>query len=203
MGDESQHQHQQKSYPIRVLASCVNGQLKSAQTYKEFGNVIVGSSVTSHITVINNNDCALDFEIFIKQNTDVGVSSKKLDDLCVLDILDLDDELNEAPNSQETARSKPLRAHIEARSKLNLRCRIRPTRLINYYFTIEYRILYLNETENRNSREVLCQVSAVGVYPKLNVSDIKAIGSASNLSKDFLWRILSVNEYILFRYLYL
>lgn len=194
VGDDSQHQ--QKSYPIRVLASCVNGQLKSAQTYKEFGNVIVGSSVTSHITVINNNDCALDFEIFIKQNIDAGVSSKKLDDMCVLDILDLDDELNEAANSQETTRSKPLRAHIEARSKLNLRCRIRPTRLINYYFTIEYRILYLNsgEMENRNSREVLCHISAVGVYPKLNVSDIKAIGSASNLSKDFLWRILSINE---------
>lgn len=208
-----EHGYQQapKPYPIRILASCVSGSLQASQNYKDFGSVIVGSSVTSELTLINNNDCALDFELFIRQTTDESLSCKKLDDLCVLEFVDMSavatsssggstdgsSPVGAAADEIKTPRLNSVRGHIEARSKLNVRCRLRPTRLINYQFTIEYRILYKDSEKKLTSndrREVLCYMTGVGVYPKFNVSDIKALGSAANLNKDFLWRLLSINE---------
>lgn len=195
-----------KPYSLRILASCINGSLQSNEMYKDFGNVIVGSSISSELIVINNNDCSLDFEIFVKQTTDDSLANKSLDNHCIL----------EFENSS---------GHIEARSKLTIRCRLRPVRLINYQFTIEYKILYPNDRELAEteiaSKEILCYMvtnkyyillfsdekslkiyeiyhilfkTTVGVYPKLNITDIKALGSASNLNKDYLWRLLCVNE---------
>lgn len=151
--------------------------------YKDFGNVTVGSSISSELIIINNNDCSLKYELNIKQTTDESLQDKSLDSVCVLEF--------------ESYKGK-----IEARSKSIIRCRLRPVRLINYQFTIEYRIVYPNEddssrlssTVDRSSWEVLCYMTAIGVYPKLNISDIKALGSASNLNKDYLWKLLSVNE---------
>ena len=37
-------------------------------------------------------------------------------------------------------------------------------------------------------------MTANGVFPKIRVTDIKAIGSASNLSKDYLWRLFAVDS---------
>jgi hypothetical protein len=43
-------------------------------------------------------------------------------------------------------------------------------------------------------RDVLCYLTANGVFPKLKVIDIKGLGSSSSLSKDYMWKLLSVNE---------
>lgn len=196
VGDDG-FQQAPKPYPIRILASCVSGSLQASQNYKDFGSVIVGSSETSELTLINNNDCALDFELIIKQTTDETLSCKTLDGVCVLEFVDMIAANSSEPSADRTPRLNSVRGHIEARSKLNVRCRLRPTRLINYQFSIEYRILYKDSEKKLTSndrREVLCYMTAVGVYPKFNVSDIKALGSAANLNKDFLWRLLSINE---------
>ncbi len=154
--------------------------------YKDFGSVIVGSSVSTEVVVINNNDCSLDYELFIKQTSDESLSSKAINDICVLEF--------ETPVG-----------HVEARSKQIVRCRLRPTRLINYQFTIEYRIIYPNEStfinhlnasleSPKNARELFCYMSANGVYPKLKINDIKCLGAASSLSQDYFWKLLSINQ---------
>ena len=161
--------------------------------YKNFGSVVVGSSVTSEITMINNNDCSLNFELFVKQVVEDSVQNRFVDNICVLEI-------------------EKLVGHVEARSRSQVRCRLRPIRLINYQFIIEYRIVYENEDERekneflkspddeninespRNQREILCYMTANGVYPKLNITDIKGLGSVSSLNKDYLWKLLSINE---------
>ena len=154
--------------------------------YKDFGSVIVGSSISSEITIINNNDCPLDYELFIKQTSDEAMSNKSMTGICVLEI--------EAPIGQ-----------VEARSRQTVRCRLRPTRLITYQFTVEYKIIYpedkaiendsaFNPTSPKSVQETLCYMTANGVYPKLKINDIKCVGAASSLSQDYFWKLLSINQ---------
>ena len=174
-----------KSYSLRILSSSTDGKLQVADMYKDFGSVVVGSSVSTEIVLINNNDCNLDFELSVRQSVDESLYCKEAD-ICILEL-------------------ESSTGHIEARSKRVIRCRLRPIRLINYQFTIEYRIVYPNEEKNeflkeerndspRNQKEILCYMTATGVFPKLSITDIKGLGSTSSLSKDYLWKILSVNE---------
>jgi hypothetical protein len=182
---------------LRIIGSCTNGSLQALELYKDFGSVVVGGSVTTEITVVNNNDCRLNYELFVKQSVDESVANRFVDAICVLEI--------ESPIG-----------HVEARSRRQVRVRLRPIRLINYQFVVEYRIVYENEAERdqseflktsevntisnespRNQKEVLCYMTANGVYPKLNITDIKGLGSVSSLNKDYLWKLLSINEYFL------
>ena len=207
-----------KTYPLRVLGSCTSGSLHGFEMYKDFGNIIVGSSISSELVIINNNDCNMDFELFLKQTTDDV--NKSFNNVCILEL-------------------EKSTANVKARSRCVIRCRVRPTKLISYQFTVEYRIIYPNENKvengqdeihsetysdvlnknieeqdielnnnninynktmasainnNNNKREVLCYMTANGVYPKLTIVDLKATGAASNLSKDFLWKLLSIKE---------
>lgn len=165
--------------------------------YKDLGSIIIGGSSTSEIVICNNNDCGLSYELNVKQlideSSNSGSSSKGNDQHSDYCILELDS----------------LKGRIEGRAKHVVRCRIRPTRLVNYQFTVEYKIIYTNEEEDEkrpidldnhnppsppNQFETLCYLSATGVYPKLTITDVKGLGSASNLSKDYLWKILSINE---------
>jgi hypothetical protein len=153
--------------------------------------VVVGSSVTAELTLINHNDCGLAYELFVRQTVDESVASRFVDSICTLEI------------------EKPL-GHVEARSRRQVRVRLRPIRLISYQFVIEYRIVYDNEPKSefvktsepdeasaqQQQREVLCYMTASGVYPKLNITDIKGLGSVSSLNKDYLWKLLSINEYL-------
>ncbi len=212
--DDSNHI---KTYPLRVLGSCTSGSLHGLEMYKDFGNIIVGSSLSSELVIINNNDCNMDFELFVKQTTDEV--NKAFNNVCVLEL-------------------EKYAGNVKARSRCVIRCRVRPTKLISYQFTVEYRIVYPNEKKvgeenngggehqnevksdlvqsysdllnknieetatsgvsssinNSNKREVLCYMTTNGVYPKLSVTDLKATGAASNLSKDFLWKLLSIKE---------
>ena len=175
-----------KTYFVRMLGTCTNGSLQAAEMYRDFGNVIVGSSISSEITILNNNDCYLDFELFVKQTVDESLANSAVNDICILEL-------------------EKMSGHVDARSKLTVRCRLRPTRLINYQFTVEYRIVYPNENKqspeldssqetSTEQKEILCYLSANGVYPKLRINDIKALGSGSSLSKDFFWKLLSINQ---------
>lgn len=166
---------------LRILGSCANGSIQALEMYKDFGNIIVGSSVSSELVLINNNDCDMDFELFVKQSTDENVFNKSYNG-----VLELDE----------------FTGRVKARSRHTIRCRLRPTKLTNYQFTIEYKIVYLSSYEENietkesptNQKEVLCYMTANGVYPKLTITDIKGLGSASSLSKDYIWKILSIKE---------
>jgi hypothetical protein len=163
-------------YNLRLLGSCTTGGLQALEIYKDFGSVVVGGSATSEIVLINNNDCALDYDFIVKQTVDDNSANKYQNDPCILEL-------------EETS------GNIEARSKKIIPCRIRPARVISYQFLIEYKIIYPNDEDKIDSPyEVLCQMTANGVFPKIRVTDIKAIGSASNLSKDYLWRLFAVDS---------
>ena len=179
------HRQTLKSFSVRMLGSCTHGSLQAADMYKDFGSVIIGSSISNEIVIMNNNDCRLDFELFIKQTTDnVANNNYNNSDICVLEL------------------EKSI-GYVEARSKCTIRCRFRPVRLVNYQFSIEYKIIYPNENTEfvraesdtpKSTKEILCYMTANGVYPKMAIKDIKGIGSVSNISKDYLWKLVSVNE---------
>lgn len=174
-----------KSYNVRMLGSCTHGSIQAADMYKDFGSVIIGSSISNEIVIINNNDCRLDFELFIKQTTDnVENNNYNNSDICVLEL-------------------EKSTSYVEARSRCIIRCRFRPVRLVNYQFSIEYKIIYPNEDfefvkaegdSAKSTKETLCYMTANGVYPKMAIKDIKGLGSVSNITKDYLWKLISVNE---------
>jgi len=181
------------NYNLRMLGECTYGSLQAGEMYKDFGSVIVGASVTNEIVVINNNDCSLEYELFVKQSSGLDkVEDEGVNSLCVLEL--------------ETSSGR-----VEARSRNLVRCRLRPTKLVNYQFTIEYRIVYpyddgvkgveksginigSNPSSPKNEKEIFCYMTANGVYPKLRVNDIKCLGSASSLSQDYFWRLLSIDQ---------
>ena len=167
-----------QQYPVRILGSCITGSLQAQEMYKDLGSVIVGSSATTDIVICNNNDCSLNFELRVKQTIE-GSSASPLDknEFCVLEL-------------------QTDKGAIDARAKFLVKCRIRPTRLVNYQFTVAYKVNYNNEETNDKSSqfENLCYLTVSGVYPKLTITDVKGLGSASGLSKDYLWKILSINE---------
>lgn len=48
-------------------------------------------------------------------------------------------------------------------------------------------------------KQPLCQVTATGVYPSICITDACGTGSASGISKLFLWRLFSLealNQYL-------
>jgi cilia- and flagella-associated protein 65 len=153
--------------------------------------------------LINNNDCDLNFELFVRQEGSDSSDSFFKNTLCILEF-------------------ESYSGVVAARSKYIMRCRLRPTKIMNYQFVIEYRIVYPNETteiqenvidnneksdrtdsgthlsstnESKNdNKEVLSYMTLSGVYPKLSIIDVKALGVAANLSKDYLWKLLSLND---------
>lgn len=158
-----------------MTGTCSHGTLQAGETFKDIGSVVVGSSVTTELLLINNNDCALDFELSVRQNIDSTNSNIQKNEPCVLEIEDP-------------------KGCLEARARKLIRLKIRPTRVITYQFAVEYRIIYPNEDLNKSQQnEILCNLTANGVYPKLAISDIKALGTSSNLSKDYLWKLFSLD----------
>jgi hypothetical protein len=187
-----------KSFNLRLLGSCTSGSLQVIEPYKDLGNIIVGSSVTNEMILVNNSDCVLDYELFVRQKADENSANNYAYDPC---IIELDHYVGQ----------------LEAKSRKVVRFRIRPVRINNYQFTFEYRIIYPNEQDNDDSGatfdlmnhttstdydlissekkkfEPLCSMIASCVYPKLSVVDVKAVGPASNLSKDYLWHLFSID----------
>jgi hypothetical protein len=188
-----------KIFNLRLLGTCTGGSLQVADPYKDLGNIIVGSSVTNEICLINNSDCILDYELFVRQKANENSANQYTYDPC---IIELDHYIGQ----------------LEAKSRKTIRFRLRPVRVNNYQFTIEYRIIYPNErskddnqsgdvtvnttaetdyldllTNDKKKCEALCTMIASCVYPKLSVVDVKAIGPASNLSKDYLWHLFSID----------
>lgn len=165
-----------KSLNVRLIGSCTNGTLGVTESYKDLGNVVVGSSETSEITLINNNSCSLDYELFIIQTVDSDSANAYKHDPCIIELEDV-------------------KGFLEARSRKTIRFRIRPIRVIGYQFSLNYKIIYPNDLDTQNSPiEHLCYLSANGVYPKLSIIDVKASGSSSNLSKDYLWKLFSIDS---------
>ena len=256
-------------FSLRLLGSCTAGSLQAAELYKDFGSVIVGNSVSTELLIINNNDCALHFQLYVKQICTDEVSSASY--VSVFNTLTTDSthsstslratsnrqqqklqqqQLQISPGNATAGTTAPgsgndfcmleletYKTRVEARSTINIRCRLRPVRLINYQFIIEYRLIYdkqlgdddednggggvngdemdnLGEEEETNGldggngveshltkvmrksdrRDILCYLTANGVYPKLKVIDIKGLGSSSSLSKDYMWKLLGINE---------
>jgi cilia- and flagella-associated protein 65 len=158
-----------------LTGTCSHGTLQAGETFRDIGNVVVGSSVATELLLVNNNDCALNFELSVRQIVEKNSTDTPKFEPRVLEIED--------PNGC-----------LEARARKLIRLKLRPTRVVNYQFTIEYRIIYPNEDLNRSQQsEILCNLTANGVYPKLAISDIKALGASSNLSKDYLWKLFSLD----------
>uniref|UniRef100_G3WNH5 Cilia and flagella associated protein 65 n=1 Tax=Sarcophilus harrisii TaxID=9305 RepID=G3WNH5_SARHA len=82
---------------------------------------------------------------------------------------------------------------LPARSQEAICLTARPTRRLQYIWTIRCSIL------TRDAKEVLCKVIMMGVYPTLSIVDVCATGSAGGITRQHLWKLLSLetlNNYL-------
>uniref|UniRef100_A0A8C9R8F8 Si:ch1073-349o24.2 n=1 Tax=Scleropages formosus TaxID=113540 RepID=A0A8C9R8F8_SCLFO len=80
---------------------------------------------------------------------------------------------------------------IPARSRMLIRCRVRPARRVRYTWSISYHTL--NHRSALTGPHALCQVQCRGVYPELRVTDAHGQGSTAGLNKRHIWRLLSLS----------
>ncbi|KAI1899114.1 hypothetical protein AGOR_G00058210 [Albula goreensis] len=84
------------------------------------------------------------------------------------------------------------RGTVPARSRMVMRSTVRLPRRAQYCWTISYQILSSSGSE-LSGLQYLCQVKVEGVYPVLQVTDIRGSGGAEDLSKLQLWGLFSVD----------
>ncbi|XP_076448439.1 cilia- and flagella-associated protein 65-like [Babylonia areolata] len=168
-----------KEFPVRVVAEGALGSIVAEQTYFEFGDVVVGSSATRHITLFNNSSCALMYRLHI--------------DLQV-----------EGPSSEEILRdNRPgleldtMSGTIPARSKRVIIATVRPVRRVTYQYSVSYQLLTPEANVSdfaAHELQHLFHILTTGVYPTVAVTDARCAGSLVSISKKHLWSLFSLDS---------
>ncbi|XP_013412505.1 cilia- and flagella-associated protein 65-like [Lingula anatina] len=168
-----------KQFLVRAIGQGAVGEIKSEDSYYDFGNVIVGSSASQYIVLWNKGDCALHFKLQIEQT----ISGPYPEELTRQDDIVL--ELEE------------MSGVLPARSKKRILATVRPVRRVCYQFSISYQLV-TPEDESVNpvaaDTHYISHVLATGVYPTMAVTDARCYGSALGISKKQLWNLFSLDN---------
>nr|XP_034983136.1 cilia- and flagella-associated protein 65 isoform X1 [Zootoca vivipara] len=168
-------------YILRVIGEGSQSTLTGQKEQVEVGNILVGSTQSCEFAFFNNGACCLKYILSVEQ-------------------------LITGPCDPEEVASDSLaieldhyKGTIPARGKIFVRGIIRPTRQLRYIWTIYYAISTPKAANPLGEKQLLCQVTATGVYPSICITDACGTGSASGISKLFLWRLFSLerlNQYL-------
>ncbi|KAG9271575.1 cilia- and flagella-associated protein 65 isoform X1 [Astyanax mexicanus] len=161
--------------PLKIVGLAAKGSIEADRSVLDLGEVLVGGCKSFEIPLMNNGSCAISFSLTALQSiTSPRFSNEALEDHVVL----------EMDNVKGT---------IPARCRLMISATVRPVRRAQYCWTIYYQIhnvsgLVVGEPCS------LCQVQAEGVYPTLEVTDVRSSGSVEGLSKLQLWQLFSLDS---------
>ncbi|KAK7113832.1 cilia- and flagella-associated protein 65-like isoform X2 [Littorina saxatilis] len=168
-----------KEFPVRVVAEGALGSIHADQTYFEFGDVVVGSSTTKHITLYNGSSCTLMYKLHV----DVSV---------------------DGPHCEESLReNRPgleldsMSGTIPARSKRQIIATVRPVRRVTYQYTVSYQLLTPEGNVSdfaAHELQHLFHIMTTGVYPSVAVTDARCGGSLVSISKKHLWSLFSLDS---------
>ncbi|KAL7881952.1 hypothetical protein AOLI_G00088010 [Acnodon oligacanthus] len=160
---------------VKIVGLAAKGSIQADCSVLDLGEVLVGGCKSFEVPLMNSGSSAISFSLTVLQSiTAPHFSEEVLQDPSALEI-------------------DTMKATIPARCKLLIRTTVRPARKARYCWTIRYHIL------NASGLVVgepcsLCQVQAEGVYPTLEVTDVRSSGSMEGLSKLQLWRLFSLDS---------
>ncbi|XP_025115261.1 cilia- and flagella-associated protein 65-like isoform X2 [Pomacea canaliculata] len=165
-----------REFPVRIIGEGAYGSLEVDQTYFDFGDLIVGSSSSKSVTLLNNSSCSVIYHLSINSSVDE----------------------NDFREGRPGLELEPMQGIIPARSKQVITATVRPVSRTTYQYAVSYRLLE-PEAGHRsghttNEQHHLFYVLTSGVYPSLVVTDARCSGSLVGISKKQLWALFSLDS---------
>ncbi|XP_072541753.1 cilia- and flagella-associated protein 65 isoform X2 [Salminus brasiliensis] len=163
------------SLPLKVVGLAAKGSIQADRSVLDLGEVLVGGCKSFEIPLMNSGSCAISFSLTVLQNITFPHSSE------------------DALKDPVALEMHSVKGTIPARCRLMIHATVRPVRRARYCWTIYYQILNASDLMVGEPCS-LCQVQAEGVYPTLEVTDVRSSGSVEGLSKLQLWRLFSLDS---------
>ncbi|XP_013375236.1 PREDICTED: coiled-coil domain-containing protein 108 isoform X3 [Chinchilla lanigera] len=156
-------------YMIRLVGLGITSSLSAETKQLDFGNMLVGSTQSRSLVLLNDGNCTLYYHLYLEQRSPEGPDGDPSD-------LQLDcSEGSMPPHSRVTI---SLTACPKHRSQ--------------YSWTISYSLLSHKDNKVGEKQE-LCGVSLVAVYPLLSILDACPLGGAKGITRKHLWRLFSLD----------
>ncbi|KAK6315486.1 hypothetical protein J4Q44_G00150150 [Coregonus suidteri] len=173
--------------PLKVVGMASKGSIQAERAVLDLGEVLVGDCRSFEVPLINNGSCSVSFCLAVQQSLlDPGLSENTQKDTVAppgpvvnsfTPVLELD----------------TVSGTIPARSRLLIRSTVRPARRTRYCWDLTYQTLS-SAGSVLDGPQPLCQVRGEGVFPTLEVTDVRCSGSMDGLSKLQLWSLFSLGH---------
>ncbi|KAL9957579.1 hypothetical protein ACROYT_G034498 [Oculina patagonica] len=177
--DDQQLAPEEKTYLVRVIGEGSVGEIVCTEEAVNFGDIIVGSSASRELTIHNNSDCSLHYNLIIDQE----ISGPYDDEQSARDVMAL--EIGDQNGI------------IPARTSQKITATAYPSRRVCYKFKLSYELFSMFADSQpfitcpkRQLVELRCQ----GVYPTLSVTDARCLGSGKGYSKVQIWNLFSLDS---------
>ncbi|XP_051787174.1 cilia- and flagella-associated protein 65 isoform X2 [Erpetoichthys calabaricus] len=161
---------------LKIFGEGCKGVITAEQPVIDLCDVLVGDCQSCDLVLLNKDSCSLDFVLEVDQEISGPCDPE---------------EVNDDPTVLDLEVSK---GTIPARSKIIIRATGRPSRRLNYSWSIRYHILAPRAPAHVLEKSMpLCQIKARGVYPMITVTDARSSGSSKGISKRHLWKLFSLD----------
>ncbi|XP_072031285.1 cilia- and flagella-associated protein 65-like [Amphiura filiformis] len=167
-----------QQFSLRAAGEGSAGELKADESFIDLSDVVVNTAIHKDIVVVNNSNCSLHYTLHVDQLLEGSYAEEAM----TVDRLALELDI-----TQDI---------LPARSRRIIRATVRPVRRLTYNFRIAYQLLTPDSGGNHPLSEghyPLCEMTANGVYPVVQVTDARCYGSASGISKARLWGLFSLD----------
>ncbi|KAI4873066.1 hypothetical protein NFI96_025495 [Prochilodus magdalenae] len=159
---------------IKVVGLAAKGSIQAECAVLDLGEVLVGSCKSFEVPLINSGSCTITFSLTVLQSiSSPHFAQEVLEDPLALEI-------------------DSMKCTIPARGRLLIHTTVRPARRARYCWTIRYQIISASGLVEGEPCS-LCQVQSEGVYPTMEVTDVRSSGSVEGLSKLQLWELFSLD----------
>ncbi|XP_072300067.1 cilia- and flagella-associated protein 65 [Eucyclogobius newberryi] len=160
--------------PLEVTGRGCVGHVQAKEVLLEVNDVMVRNSQAISIAVTNNSPCTISFCVTAEQTLK-------------------DKELVHNPNIDQCAlQFHNERVTIVSNSTVLLQSTFTPPVKAQYQWIISYQ--KINANGSMSPATFLCEVRAKGVYPTIQMTDVRGSGSLSQFSKMHLWTLLSLDH---------
>jgi len=185
-----------KKYILRIIGEGQLGQLECNNDVIDFGDITVGDQGNRTVVIQNNSKCSLHYKLNVEQRvTSYYDNDGDNDDMDTEKIaLQLDHNEFVLPSMA----SKPLKLKILPKRRANYQC------VVSYHLVAAKDLTEDNKVgvddydeslrDILNTQYPLLTTNACGVYPQLQINDIRGAGCAEMYSKKFLWELFHLDH---------
>ncbi|XP_056611820.1 cilia- and flagella-associated protein 65 isoform X1 [Triplophysa dalaica] len=159
---------------VKAVGLASKGYLEAEHPIIDLGEVLVGSCKSFDVPLLNNSSCAFSYCLSAQQT---------------ITVTDLPEDMTQDPLVLEMENVK---GTIPAHCRLQVRCTVKLACRAHHCWTIGYHIINASGSVGEEPQSV-CQVQAEGVYPTLEVTDVRSCGSVERLSKLQLWHLFNLD----------